>query len=73
MDRVDLPLAKLTLAQKLDLIETLWDDISKDEKAVESPAWHEEVLVDRQKALEGGKAAVHDWEEAKARIKGNAS
>jgi len=73
MERVDLPLAKLTLAQKLDLIETLWDDIIKDEKALESPSWHEEILRDRQKALEAGKASVRDWDEAKKRIRRNVS
>ena len=73
MERVDLPLAKLTLAQKLDLIETLWADISKDEKALESPPWHEDVLRDRQKALEAGKASVRDWDEAKKRIRRNVS
>ncbi len=73
MDRVELPLASLTLAQKLDLIETLWADISKDEQQLESPTWHGEVLRDRQKALEAGKATVHDWQEAKERIKRNVS
>ena len=73
MERVDLPLTKLTLAQKLDLIETLWDDISKDDKALESPSWHEEVLQDRQKALEAGKASARDWDQAKERIRRNVS
>ncbi len=73
MERVDLPLAKLTLAEKLDLIETLWDDITKDDKAIASPTWHEEVLQDRQKALDAGKAAPHDWQEAKDRIRRNLS
>jgi len=73
MERIDLPLEQLTLAQKLDLIETLWDDISKDDKALESPGWHVAVLQDRQKALEAGKAQIHDWEEAKERLKRNAS
>jgi len=73
MERVDLPLAKLTLAQKLDLIETLWDDITKDDKAIESPNWHGEILQDRQKALKAGKAAVRDWDQAKERIKRNVS
>jgi putative addiction module component (TIGR02574 family) len=73
MERVDLPLAKMTRAQKLDLIETLWDDISKDDEALESPNWHGEVLHDRQKALEAGKAPARDWEEAKERIKRNVS
>ena len=73
MERVELPLAELTLAQKLDLIETLWDDIIKDEKALESPSWHQDVLRDRQKALEAGKASVRNWEEAKERIRRNVS
>lgn len=73
MERVELPLAKLTLAQKLDLIETLWADIAKDQEQLESPTWHAEVLADRQKALEAGKATVRDWQEAKERIKRNVS
>jgi putative addiction module component (TIGR02574 family) len=73
MERVDLPLAKLTLAQKLDLIETLWDDITKDDKAIESPNWHGEVLLDRQEALKAGKASGRDWDQAKERIKRNVS
>jgi putative addiction module component (TIGR02574 family) len=73
MERVELPLAKLTLAQKLDLIEALWDDIIKDQQALESPNWHQGILQDRQKALEAGKASVHDWEEAKERIRRNVS
>lgn len=73
MERADLPLAKMPLAQKLDLIETLWDDISKDDKSLESPSWHGEVLQDRQKALEAGKASAHDRDQAKERIKRNVS
>jgi hypothetical protein len=73
MERVDLPLGKLTLAQKLDLIETLWAGISKDEGALESPSWHGEVLRDRQEALDAGKASVRDWEGAKERIRRNVS
>ena len=73
MERADLPLAKLTLAEKLDLIETLWDDITKDDKALASPTWHEEVLQDRRKALDTGKATPHDWRETKDRIRRSVS
>ena len=73
MERVELPLGKMTLAQKLDLIKTLWDDISKDDKVLDSPSWHEVVLQDRQKALDAGKAQVRDCEEAKDRLKRNTS
>ena len=73
MKRVDLPLSKLTLAQKLDLMEAIWDDLTKNEKTLESPDWHETVLKDREKALTAGKAMVSDWEEAKERIRRNLS
>jgi len=69
MERVELPLSKLTLAQKLDLLETIWDDLAKYQQAFESPFWHEEVLNDREKALSAGKTSPSDWDEAKGRIR----
>ena len=69
MKRVDLPLSQLSFAEKLDLMETLWADLTRDEKKLESPAWHEAVLKDREEALATGKVTVSDWEPAKRRIK----
>jgi len=68
VERVDLPISDLSLAQKLDLMEALWADLSRDDKSLESPAWHREVLEDRRKAFEAGKISAFDWEEAKIRI-----
>ncbi len=67
------PLSQLTFAQKLHLMETLWDDLTGYEHAPESPAWHEDVLQDREKALAAGKAKISDWAEAKDRIRKNVS
>jgi putative addiction module component (TIGR02574 family) len=67
--RVELPLSRLSLAQKLDLMETLWADLTRDETKLESPAWHKTILEDREKALRAGKVTVSDWEQAKKRIK----
>ncbi len=69
MKRVDLPLSKLSVAQKLDLMETLWADLTRDEKKLKSPAWHETVLKDREEAYAAGKITVSDWEQAKKRIR----
>ena len=69
MKRVDLSLSKLSVAQKLDLMETLWADLSRDEKTLKSPAWHETVLRDREEAFSAGKLTVADWEQAKKRIR----
>jgi putative addiction module component (TIGR02574 family) len=69
VERVDLPVSRLSLAQKLDLMETLWAELSRDEKNLESPAWHEDVLADREAAYRAGKISASDWEEAKKRIR----
>jgi hypothetical protein len=69
MKRVDLPLSKLSVAQKLDLMETLWTDLIRDEKKVKSPAWHEAVLKDREEAYAARKVSISDWEQAKKRIR----
>jgi hypothetical protein len=69
MKRVDLPVSRLSLAQKLDLMETLWADLSRDEKKLESPAWHQAILEDREMALKARKVTVSDWGQAKKRIK----
>jgi putative addiction module component (TIGR02574 family) len=69
MKRVDLPLSRLSVAQKLDLMESLWADLTRDEKKLKSPAWHETVLKDRGEAYAAGKITVSDWEQTKKRIR----
>ena len=69
MKRVELPLARLSVAQKLDLMEVLWADLARDESKFESPAWHKTVLEDRERAFKAGKVTVSDWEQAKKGIR----
>lgn len=73
MEKVDIALSELTLTQKLELMEALWNDLAGHEKILESPGWHEQVLRDREDALAAGKATVSDWEEAKNRTRGKVS
>ncbi len=73
MERVDIRLSELSLPQKLDLMEALWENLSGDDQALESPGWHEEILEDREKALASGVAEVSDWEQARERIRRNIS
>lgn len=73
MEKVDLSVSELTLGQKLNLMEAIWDDLTKDDKILESPDWHETILKDREQALSSGKITVSDWKEAKDRIERNVS
>ena len=55
--------------EKLRLLETLWDDLSRDDAQLESPAWHEAVLTKTQQRLANGQEQVLDWEQAKVTLR----
>jgi hypothetical protein len=71
MEQINISLSELTFGQKLNLLESVWADLSKDELRLESPSWHKDILSDREDALAAGKLAVSDWEEAKDKIRKN--
>ncbi len=62
----------MTLEEKLQAMEALWDDLSRSPDTLESPAWHEDVLRERQQLIDSGEASFMDWEQAKAHIRSRA-
>ena len=64
-----LPLDKMTVAEKLRAMELLWADLSRNEAQFESPAWHEDVLRDREARVKAGKESFMDWETAKKQLR----
>jgi hypothetical protein len=66
---VTLPLAEMTTAEKLDVMEALWADLSSDETNVPSPAWHEDVLEERRARRDAGQEIPIDWEAAKQELR----
>ena len=60
----ELPLDKMTVAEKLHAMDVLWADLSRDDR-LESPAWHADVLKERDERIKSGKETFLDWEEAK--------
>lgn len=63
-----LPLDEMSIEEKLQTMEALWENLSVDPTAIESPAWHEEVLRERESRIASGEAKFIDWEKAKADI-----
>ncbi len=61
-------LKQMSLAEKLGLMEALWDELCRREEEIPIPDWHKELLDQRQREIEGGKAKFIDWETAKERI-----
>lgn len=68
MATVSLPLKRMTLAQKMEVLERVWDSVREQENKLESPAWHGEVLAERQQLVEEGKATFAPWDEVKERL-----
>lgn len=64
-----LPLDKMTVAEKLRVMEMLWADLSRHEAQLESPAWHEDVLREREARVKSGKESFMDWETAKKQLR----
>jgi len=66
---ITLPLDKMTTEDKIRTMETLWDDLCHNASDFQSPAWHEEVLKEREKRIEEGKEQFTDWDKAKKEIR----
>jgi hypothetical protein len=68
MDAV-LPLDQMTTEEKLRAMEALWADLSRKADAFESPAWHADVLRERDLRIAEGHEPSVDWAEAKRKLR----
>ena len=66
---ITLPLKEMTLHEKLAAMEALWEDLARTPETVESPAWHQRILDEREGRVAEGKARFLDWEQAKRDIR----
>ena len=69
MTQLTLPLRKMSVPEKLDVIERVWASLREHEEKLASPVWHREVLAARKKLQAEGKAKFSPWAEAKERIR----
>ena len=61
----NLPLADMTVTEKLQIIEDVWLDLAKEPDQVPSPDWHGDVLRAREQGIRDGQARFLDIAEAK--------
>jgi len=69
---ITLPLDEMTVHEKLEAMHILWEDLSRSPDAIESPAWHEDVLRERSEDVAANTAQFIDWETAKAALRARA-
>ncbi len=64
----DISIETISVAEKVRLLESVWESLCAHATDVQSPDWHHEVLEDRKRRLEDGRATVSTWADAKARL-----
>ena len=62
-------IAGLPVAEKLLLMERLWDALRAQADSGVVPAWHKDVLAERLRRLDAGNEPTSTWAEAKERIR----
>jgi len=59
----------LSPAEKLQLVQDLWDDLAADPSAVPVPQWHIEEVERRKARLAANPGTGLTWEEVKRRVR----
>jgi hypothetical protein len=65
---ISLSVEKMSIEEKFQTMETIWDDLCKKADSISSPPWHEKVLNDREKAISNGEDVFVDLHTAKKNI-----
>jgi putative addiction module component (TIGR02574 family) len=63
------PVEEMSVTEKIQMMESLWNELCRDAGNIQSPAWHEAVLAERAESLQNGEDAFQDWESAKSDIR----
>jgi putative addiction module component (TIGR02574 family) len=62
-------LRKLPLAERIELVEDLWDSIAADAEELPVPESHREELARRRAAYRDDPSRVLPWEEVRERLR----
>ena len=65
---ITLPLKDMSAEEKIQVMESLWQDLCGTAGSKLSPGWHKGVLADRKAAVQSGDEEIMDWEAAKNKI-----
>ena len=64
-----LDIQHMSRAEKLQTMESIWDDLSRSEPEVKSPAWHEDALKETEARVAAGQERIADWATAKQELR----
>ena len=65
---MELNVRNMTVVEKLQAMEMLWDDLCRNAERLEPPAWHKKILQAREEELRLEKDNFDDWDQAKTEL-----
>jgi hypothetical protein len=66
---IALPLDQMTIAEKLEAMESLWADLSKRPADLLLPDWHRNELAERRQLADEGRLQFVAWDDAISQIR----
>ena len=60
-------ISKMSVLERLETMEALWDSLTREPAGIKSPKWHEEILSDRKEKIESGNAGFISLEKLKSK------
>ena len=64
---------RMSVAERLQVMEQLWDALCRDAEEMASPEWHGDVLADRKTRAQRGEAKFLTLDQLRARLRGSRS
>lgn len=61
--------AELTIEEKLDYVESLWDRIAANPETVPVPDWHLEVIEQRTREGQAGAQLGSSWDDFREQLR----
>lgn len=60
-------ISKMSLQERLQTMEALWDSLTHESIEIKSPEWHEDILLERKEKIKNGKASFISLDELKSK------
>ena len=66
---ITLPLEQMSIEEKIQTMEIIWNDLCKRAGSISSPSWHKSILKEREEHIKKGEDEFIDWDKAKKNIR----
>ena len=66
---ISLALKQMTIEEKLQVMDAIWDDLNQHADEMQSPAWRGKALEAIEAAIERGEESFDEWNAVKRRIR----